>query len=151
MAKKTVKVGLRSAGNEPAAGDVNISYKGSRIAGLSESSTAILETENTIVQDDIEIEYTKPETPTTKVTGLFEYPEIEGVGMGNTPHPADDQFTPGEPITLSVSNQNNRSITVNFTITSDEYLLRLSVTVEAESSASLIFWAPNNDFTVTGR
>ena len=60
MAKKSVKVGLKSAGAEPASGDVNISYKGSRIAGLSESSTAVLETEDTIVTDDIEVEYTKP-------------------------------------------------------------------------------------------
>ena len=60
MAKKTVKVGLKSAGSEPASGDVNISYKGSRIAGLSESCTAVLSTENTIVEDDIEVEYTKP-------------------------------------------------------------------------------------------
>jgi len=63
MAKKTIKVGLKTTGTEPAAGDVNISYKGSRIAGLSESSTAVLETENTIVQDDIEVEYNKPTAP----------------------------------------------------------------------------------------
>ena len=61
MAKK-IKVGLKTTGAEPAAGDVNISYKGSRIAGLSESSTAVLETENTIVQDDIEVEYDRPDT-----------------------------------------------------------------------------------------
>lgn len=67
MAKKTVKVDLKSAGAEPAAGDVNISYKGTRIAGLSESSTAVLETENTIVPDDIEVEYTKPATVYTRM------------------------------------------------------------------------------------
>lgn len=63
MAKKNVKIGLKSAGAEPAAGDVNISYKGVRIAGLSESTSATLETENTIVEDDIEVEYNKPSTP----------------------------------------------------------------------------------------
>jgi hypothetical protein len=73
MAKKTVKVGLRSAGDEPAAGDVNISYKGARIAGLSESSTAVLETENTIVQDDIEVEYTKP---TSEVVTIPVYTQV---------------------------------------------------------------------------
>lgn len=57
MAKK-IKVNIKAAAEVPS-GDVNISYKGSRIAGLSESSTAVLETENTIVQDDIEVEYTK--------------------------------------------------------------------------------------------
>lgn len=80
MAKKTIKVGLRSTGAEPAAGDVNISYKGSRIAGLSDSSTAVLETENTIVTGDIEVEYTKSAGGTDyfqycrNLTGFFEIP-----------------------------------------------------------------------------
>ena len=60
MAKKSVKLGLRS-GSAVESGDVNVTYNGVRIAGLSESTTATLETENTIVEHDIEIEYTKPE------------------------------------------------------------------------------------------
>ena len=59
MAKKSVKLGLRS-GSTVESGDVNVTYNGVRIAGLSESTTATLETENTIVEHDIEIEYTKP-------------------------------------------------------------------------------------------
>ena len=62
MAKKSVKLGLRS-GSAVESGDVNVTYNGVRIAGLSESTTATLETENTIVEHDIEIEYTKPESP----------------------------------------------------------------------------------------
>ena len=60
MAKKSVKLGLRS-GSAVESGDVNVTYNGVRIAGLSESTTATLDTENTIVEHDIEIEYTKPE------------------------------------------------------------------------------------------
>ena len=59
MAKKSVKLGLRS-GSAVESGDVNVTYNGVRIAGLSESTTATLETENTIVEHDIEIEYMKP-------------------------------------------------------------------------------------------
>ena len=62
MAKKSVKLGLRS-GSAVESGDVNVTYNGVRIAGLSESTTATLETENTIVEHDIEIEYMKPEAP----------------------------------------------------------------------------------------
>ena len=68
MAKKSVKLGLRS-GSAVESGDVNVTYNGFRIAGLSESTTATLETENTIVEHDIEIEYTRPEAPT--VDGLI--------------------------------------------------------------------------------
>lgn len=58
--KKTINL---TNGNRDAvvSGDVNISYKNVRIAGLSESTTAVLETKDTICEDDIEIEYTKPE------------------------------------------------------------------------------------------
>lgn len=86
MAKKTVKVDLRSAGAEPAAGDVNISYKGTRIAGLTESSTAVLETENTIVQDDIEVEYNKPEPVAVTIPVYYkERRALSAVLINNTP------------------------------------------------------------------
>ncbi len=71
MPKKTVKVGLGSVRDEPAAGDVNISYKGSRIAGLTESSTAILETENTIVEADIRVDYDAPTPNFPNISGTF--------------------------------------------------------------------------------
>lgn len=67
MAKK--KIELRSAGSSVESGDVNITYNNVRIAGLSESTSAVLETENTVCKHDIEIEYTKPEAPT--VDGLI--------------------------------------------------------------------------------
>lgn len=60
MAKK--KINIKSVATDVESGDVNISYKNVRIAGLSESITAVLETEDTICEDDIEVEYTKPET-----------------------------------------------------------------------------------------
>lgn len=58
MAKK--KIELRSAGSSVESGDVNITYNNVRIAGLSESTSAVLETEDTVCKHDIEIEYTKP-------------------------------------------------------------------------------------------
>lgn len=67
MAKKSVKIGLRS-GTTVESGDVNVTYNGVRIAGLSESTTATLQTENTIVEHDIEIEYTRPEGSGTEIT-----------------------------------------------------------------------------------
>ena len=60
MAKK--KINIKSVTSDVPSGDVNITYKNVRIAGLSESTTAVLETEDTICEDDIEVEYTKPET-----------------------------------------------------------------------------------------
>lgn len=65
MAKKK-EVILKLNGNEAAeptevtSGDVNIFYGRTLIAGLSEDSTARLETENTKVIADIGVEYTKP-------------------------------------------------------------------------------------------
>lgn len=58
MAKK--KINIKSVTADVPSGDVNITYKNVRIAGLSESTTAVLETEDTICEDDIEVEYTKP-------------------------------------------------------------------------------------------
>lgn len=58
MAKK--KINIKSVTSDVPSGDVNITYKNVRIAGLSESTTAVLETEDTICEDDIEVEYTKP-------------------------------------------------------------------------------------------
>lgn len=57
MAKK--KINIKSVSTDVESGDVNISYKNVRIAGLSESTTAVLETKDTICEDDIEVEYTK--------------------------------------------------------------------------------------------
>lgn len=57
MAKK--KINIKSVSTDVESGDVNISYKNVRIAGLSESTTAVLETKDTICDDDIEVEYTK--------------------------------------------------------------------------------------------
>ncbi len=59
MAKKSIKVNPKSVADVPS-GDVNITYNGTRIAGLSESTSATLETEETLVMHDIEVEYTKP-------------------------------------------------------------------------------------------
>ena len=58
MAKK--KINIKSVSTDVESGDVNISYKNVRIAGLSETTTAVLETKDTICEDDIEVEYTKP-------------------------------------------------------------------------------------------
>lgn len=59
MAKKKVEIPLRAAGDVPS-GDVNVTYNGVRIAGLSESTSATLKTEMNVVEHDIELEYTKP-------------------------------------------------------------------------------------------
>lgn len=99
MAKKTIKVGLRSTGMEPAAGDVNISYKGSRIAGLSESSTAVLETENTIVQDDIEVEYIKPAGGAVEVAI-----DVYHASALDNPTYTKDKTITGYPGTIAVIN-----------------------------------------------
>ena len=58
MAKK--KIELRTSGSSVESGDVNITYNNVRIAGLSESTSAVLETEDNVCKHDIEIEYTKP-------------------------------------------------------------------------------------------
>ena len=63
MAKK--KINIKSVISDVPSGDVNITYKNVRIAGLSESTTAVLETENTICEDNIEVDYTKPSTAIT--------------------------------------------------------------------------------------
>lgn len=70
MAKKSVKLGLRS-GTSVESGDVNVTYNGVRIAGLSESTSATLQTENTIVEHDIEIEYTKPASNPTITIPIY--------------------------------------------------------------------------------
>lgn len=64
MAKKKVNIEIPRSGalDEAPAGDVNISYHGIRIAGLSESTEATLKTGGTVVQHDIEIEYDRPNT-----------------------------------------------------------------------------------------
>lgn len=67
MAKRSIKVNPKSVADVPS-GDVNITYNGTRIAGLSETTSATLETEETLVMHDIELEYTKPETPSTTHT-----------------------------------------------------------------------------------
>ena len=62
MAKKSIKVNPNVAADVPS-GDVNITYDGTRIAGISETTTARLETEDTVVKHDIVVDYTKPEAP----------------------------------------------------------------------------------------
>ena len=77
MAKK--KINIKSVSTDVESGDVNISYKNVRIAGLSESTTAVLETKDTICEDDIEVEYTKP-------TVILPYANLEThIASGLTP------------------------------------------------------------------
>ena len=65
MAKK--KIELRTSGSSVESGDVNITYNNVRIAGLSESTSAVLETEDTVCKHDIEIEYNKPSNATVDI------------------------------------------------------------------------------------
>lgn len=74
MAKK--KINIKSVTSDVPSGDVNITYKNVRIAGLSESTTAVLETEDTICEGDIDVEYTKPSTAITMKVNK----KIEGGG-----------------------------------------------------------------------
>ena len=62
MAKKKVNIEIPRSGAaaEVPSGDVNIVYNNVRIAGLSETIDATLKTGGTVVQHDIEVEYTKP-------------------------------------------------------------------------------------------
>lgn len=85
--KKTINL---TNGNRDAvvSGDVNISYKNVRIAGLSESTTAVLETKDTICEDDIEIEYTKPSI------GTVSYPVYKALVVSDEPGtPVATDFT----------------------------------------------------------
>lgn len=68
MAKKKVNIEIPRSGAaaEVPSGDVNIVYNDVRIAGLSETVDATLKTGGTVVQHDIEVEYTKPETNYTR-------------------------------------------------------------------------------------
>lgn len=52
-----------ATGLSEGSGDVNVSYKGSLIGSLSDTGSAVLKTENTVVKHDIDVEYTKPSTP----------------------------------------------------------------------------------------
>ncbi len=63
MTKKKVNIEIPRSGAaaEVPSGDVNIVYNDVRIAGLSETVDATLKTGGTVVQHDIEVEYTKPE------------------------------------------------------------------------------------------
>jgi hypothetical protein len=51
----------KTTGLSEGSGNVTISYKGTVLGNLSNSGTAVLETEDTICEGDIGIEYTKPE------------------------------------------------------------------------------------------
>ena len=57
MAKK--KINIKSVTADVPSGDVNITYNNVRIAGLSETVEATLETEDTICEHDIVVDYTK--------------------------------------------------------------------------------------------
>ena len=59
MAKKK-EIVLRSGAEEVPAGDVNITYEGTRIAGFSEETEATLKTGGTRVLSDIDVSYTGP-------------------------------------------------------------------------------------------
>lgn len=60
MAKKKT-IDLRSVEPTPVpAGDVNIIYNGTRIAGFSEDTEAVLKTAGCRVEQDINVNYTKP-------------------------------------------------------------------------------------------
>lgn len=62
--KKEIKL-TRTAGETVESGDVNFSYNNVLIGSLSDSGSAVLKTENTVVKHDIEVEYTKPATGIT--------------------------------------------------------------------------------------
>lgn len=63
--KKEIKL-TRTAGETVESGDVNFSYNNVLIGSLSDTGSAVLKTENTVVKHDIEVEYTKPETNYTR-------------------------------------------------------------------------------------
>lgn len=63
--KKEIKL-TRTAGETVESGDVNFSYNDVLIGSLSDSGSAVLKTENTVVKHDIEVEYTKPQTNYTR-------------------------------------------------------------------------------------
>jgi hypothetical protein len=82
MTKK--KINIKSVTSDVHPGDVNITYKNVRIAGLSESTTAVLETEDTICEDDIEVEYTK-NAPAGNIVNIINNsansPKIQGAAL----------------------------------------------------------------------
>ena len=109
MAKKSVKLGLRS-GSAVESGDVNVTYNGVRIAGLSESTTATLETENTIVEHDIEIEYTKPAGGGSITVPLY----ILDLAASTPPaYSKDMEITVGEPHTEEIAGATGISLAYN--------------------------------------
>lgn len=59
MSKKK-EINLKSTPAAVESGDVNITYNNVLVGSLSDSSTAVLKTEMTICEHDIELEYTKP-------------------------------------------------------------------------------------------
>lgn len=59
MSKKK-EINLKSTPAAVESGDVNISYNNVLVGSLSDSGTAVLKTEMTICEHDIELEYTKP-------------------------------------------------------------------------------------------
>ena len=88
MAKK--KINIKSVTADVPSGDVNITYNNVRIAGLSESVEATLETEDTICEHDIVVDYTKP-TP-----AAFSIPIYTKIGDGNENLFATSTNKPGE-------------------------------------------------------
>jgi hypothetical protein len=148
MAKKTVKVDLKSAGAEPAAGDVNISYKGTRIVGLSESSTAILKTENTIVQDDIEVEYTKnagvePVTlPMYKIDPNQSSPEE--VSIGNM------TAYPGQVVTVDLKDTGVAVVSVDGYSDEDQMAIPISTNPHNYGVVAFVMPDPNHSVEIEG-
>ena len=81
--KKEIKL-TRTAGETVESGDVNFSYNNVLIGSLSDSGTAVLKTENTVVKHDIEVEYTKPE-PTAVTIPVYYRLQSNTVLINNTP------------------------------------------------------------------
>jgi hypothetical protein len=74
--KKEIKL-TRTAGETVESGDVNFSYNDVLIGSLSDSGSAVLKTENTVVKHDIEVEYTKP---TAEIVTIPVYTQIDDEG-----------------------------------------------------------------------
>lgn len=106
--KKEIKL-TRTAGETVESGDVNFSYNNVLIGSLSDSGSAVLKTENTVVKHDIEVEYTKP-------TAGISLPEISGS------YPDDITIRGGTKGVMLYYGTNNKIIS-NITAFTKQYLV----------------------------
>ena len=123
--KKEIKL-TRTAGETVESGDVNFSYNDVLIGSLSDSGSAVLKTENTVVKHDIEVEYTKPAAPS----------------LGNTLNVTNNSSTiqnvDGSIIYNNVYNyfrvSSNESQTARiYCVYEDNYIVHLNVIVNADT------------------